>query len=286
MNVNVTYTLSQDGQRAALVAGRTATQKVVETLPLLDMAMLAECGMTTGGKPSYVCYARLDAPPVSVDDLIAAAKAEHAKLAADRLAREEAEKADRARRRIEDAPKIAAAIAKLEALPESEPAPYRQALAYMITTDEELNQYQNLVDEHAKKHAAWSEAQRIAKQAAKDAEIELRGGTVFPVEGGMCSFKGHSLWTSGQTKRWVGVFSAAKGIDRFLPNPKGEFVFDVRGLTAGQCIQGGGYDTNSRGKRRSETEFFGVVVTILDSEIVVRLCDSRADAFKLAAKYR
>jgi len=284
MNVNATYTLSQDGQRAALLAGRTATQQVKEELPLLDMAMLAECGMTTDGKASFVCYAKLDTPPVSVDDLIAATAADNAKMAADRLAREEAEKADRAKRRITDEPKIAAAIAAVEALPESEPAPYRQALAYFVKTNEEETRYQALVDAHEKKHATWRKAQADAKQAAKDAEIALRGGTVFPVEGGMCAFKGHSLWTSGQSKRWVGVFSAAKGIDKFLPNPKGEFVFDVRGLAAGQCIQGGGYDTNSRGKRRSETEFFGVVVELSDSEIVVRLCDSRAQAFKLAAK--
>ena len=100
----------------------------------------------------------------------------------------------------------------------------------------------------------------------------------------MTSFKGFNLWKSGQTKRWVGVFSAPKGIDRFLTSPKGEFVFHVADLQPGTTIQGGGYDTNSRGKRRNESEFFGVVVSNTEERIVVDSHNTRAAAMSAAKK--
>ena len=55
-------------------------------------------------------------------------------------------------------------------------------------------------------------------------------------------------------------------------------------LERGDCIQGAGFDTNSRGKRLSETEWFGVVVRCSETEIVIDLHDSRSATIKAAAK--
>jgi hypothetical protein len=83
---------------------------------------------------------------------------------------------------------------------------------------------------------------------------------------GLCNFIGFNLWSSGQTKRWVGIFTQPKGME------------------PGQCIQGGGYDTNSRGKRRNESEWFGVVVSNAADALVVNICDSRSACFSAAKK--
>ena len=61
-------------------------------------------------------------------------------------------------------------------------------------------------------------------------------------------------------------------------------TFDVCSLDVGDCIQGGGYDTNSRGKRRNESEWFGVVIANGDDALIVRILDSRSACFAAAKK--
>ena len=114
--------------------------------------------------------------------------------------------------------------------------------------------------------------------------IAEHGGVVFAVAGGMCEFRGDNLWSGGQSKRWVGVFSSTKGIDAFCNSPRGEFSFSVSGLQRGECIQGAGYDTDGRAGGVDMSEWFGVVVRRDDEEIVVDLHDSRAATLKAAKK--
>lgn len=151
-------------------------------------------------------------------------------------------------------------------------------------TAEQIQRAKTVIEKRA---AVADEAKLEAdrrKAEARAAIIAEHGGIVFTVEAGMCSFIGDNLWARGQTKRWVGTFSTPKGIAEFLSSPRGEHVFDVSSLKRGECIQGGGYDTNSRGKRRNESEWFGVVVSNEENAIVVDLHDSRSGALKAAAK--
>jgi hypothetical protein len=130
------------------------------------------------------------------------------------------------------------------------------------------------------------EAAARAKAEAIEAMIAEHGGYRWTVEAGMCDFRGFNLWAGSQTRRWVGIFTAPKGIDSFLDSPRGEHTFEISSLVAGDCIQGGGYDINSRGRRRNQSEFFGVVIRNDDTGLVVKITDSRAAALKAAAKIK
>ena len=86
MNVNVKYRLSAAGQRAALLAGRTASATVTESLPLLDPAKIDQITVDSTGSPQYDAspsyspstwevpsrYLELYEPPDSADEVIAA----------------------------------------------------------------------------------------------------------------------------------------------------------------------------------------------------------------------
>lgn len=145
-------------------------------------------------------------------------------------------------------------------------------------------------------HAAEkAQADEKAAQLAADAELGIH---YFAVEGGMCNFTAgsrrtetgeeietwHRGWATYDEKHWLGVFSSARGVDRFVNGPRGERCYDVSGLRAGECIQQASYDVSSRGKRRSEVESFGVVASHTDVLIGIYHVDSRAAALKIARK--
>lgn len=157
-----------------------------------------------------------------------------------------------------------------------------------------------LADEARVGDAARAAIQRIAAEAEKK-EAELAADDAlevvyFAVEGGLCDFssasrrtadgekvKGcHRRWATYDEHHWLGVFSAARGVDRFLSGPRGERIYDVSSLAVGECIQQASYSQNSRGKRRNEVERFGAVVSVAPDLIGLRRCDSRASALKFA----
>lgn len=321
MNVTMNYRLSADGQRAALLAGRPATATVAETVDeTIDAATLALCDIDGNGKVSYAAnapekknnewaseYLYLSAPPANLADLIAthqawkkdtaalyeAGKLEKARIASQKAAAEAAEVAL-------DEPVVEAALRTIEALPPladiNSSVPGFHCLSMydglIVKRDGRLcvqtgAQFKRAVAVYESRVKTANDAKAAAaaeKEAKRQTEIETRGGYVFPVEGGMCTFKGRGLWLDGQARRWVGIFTEPKGIAEFLDSPRGEHSFSVSSLAPGDCIQGAGFDTNSRGKRRTESEWYGVVVSLTDSEIVVRITDSRAECFKIAAK--
>src|ERR1035438_9174887 len=93
-NVTVTYTLSQAGQRVALLAGKTATATVTEIMVLDDPAMLDAVQIGTDGSLSlnaskqyisdigrFYSAPLFDAPPETLADVIAAVKAVREKAA-------------------------------------------------------------------------------------------------------------------------------------------------------------------------------------------------------------
>jgi hypothetical protein len=314
MNVTVNYVLSQAGQKAALIAGRTATTEVKESMSFDDTSLIDKLTINPDGTMSlnargYKDYGDevlyLDAPPADVASLIATLEA-HTTANRERRearAREAQEKRDAEARAAQakleaDAPLVEEILAEFEALPLNAPLPATisccGALIYQFqvpTTGNRLVCNQVQVDRanavlaaRVKAKAEVDAAEAAAEEADLKAMIAEHGGIVFPVEGGLCSFTGRGLWSSGQSKRWVGVFTAPKGIDRFLESARGEYSFAVAGLTRRSCIQGAGFDTNSRGKRRSETEWFGVVVRADDAEIVIDLHDSRSETIKAASK--
>jgi len=137
--------------------------------------------------------------------------------------------------------------------------------------------------EHRHDSVSWELAQGDAELAAT---VEQYGGYMWATPGGMCDFLGYRLWNQYQTRRWVGVFTSPKGISRFCESPRRELSFDISGLEPGDCIQGGGYAENSRGKRREQTEFFGVVISNSDDRLVVKVCDSRSEALVLSHQQR
>lgn len=309
--VNVKYELSQAGQKAALLSGRPATARVAEQLPF-DLECVDDLKINTDGsvqydatlhhQGGYYCSGwtmQLDSPPADLKSLISAHKAHLAKLQAESDARVAKQKAEADARAAEvasdkerDYPIVESLLAEYEALDPLAAMPaHLSSMAYGGLWYVSPSRYIT-TEQHTRIEAVGkrrTEAAAAAKQAAADAKaaedqkmIDEQGGFVFAVAGGLCGFRGHNLWDRGQSRRWVGIFTQPKGIAEFCQSPKGEFVFEVSGLNAGDCIQGAGFDTNSRGKRRDETEWFGVVVRRNGEEIVVRICESRAECFKVS----
>lgn len=309
MNVTVKYNLSAAGQRAALLAGRCASATVTETMPLEDTSLLDQLTIAADGALSFPALGGhiygfpamvLDAPPATVAELIQAYAAyrahvdeQAAQAAADRTAKEAAVVAERQAAIDRDAPEVASILDELESISPADPLPqglscenyqpflYRRGSRNLTlaTTPADMARLAAI----AKARQTAKEQADVAKEAAKDAErdalIAQHGGMWWAPQGGMCQFLGYGLWQSGQTKRWVGIFTSPKGISEFLDSPRGEFAFGVSSLAPGDCIQGGGYDTNSRGKRRNESEWFGVVVRNDDTGLVIRQCASRSACF-------
>lgn len=316
MNVTVKYNLSQAGQKAAIIAGKPATAQVSEVMQFDDAALIDRMTILPDGSMQFDATRTgniwaatsktlyMDAPPADLASLIAAWDAQMAvnNIAAEQREREIKEREERtataAREKAEhDLPLVEAILTELEALPldastkgtgvvtSGDKYFYGFADGLNGTAEQIQRATAIILKRAAVADAAKLEADRL-KAEARTAMIAEHGGIVFKVEAGMCSFLGENLWAGGQTKRWVGIFSGPKGIDSFLDSPRGEHVFSVASLKCGECIQGGGYDTNSRGKRRNESEWFGVVVRNDETEIVIDLHDSRAATIKAAAKLR
>ena len=138
----------------------------------------------------------------------------------------------------------------------------------------------------ARKAAAEAKAAEKKEAEAKRRQemVEEFGGYRWELAANMTDFTEFGLWKNGQDKRWVGTFSGPRGIDAFLPSPRGEQTYDVSGLTPCDCIQGGGYNQNTKGRRSNESEFFGVVVSRDEKAIVVDIAESRTEALAKAAK--
>jgi hypothetical protein len=309
MNANVKYELSQAGQLSAIQAGRTATQYVTEALEVGDL--IARCRVSATGTLEFdgaetygMDRPRLDAPPTTLADVVVVVDAIRAQ-------RQAAHDAAGAKAKAEQDAKLAlvgehkqvfdAALDILRALDcdagagisiyRNDPHAVRllPVAVFGVLPDllyvsrEDVAVLDDIIAGRSK--ASAERKAQVAREAADKiaAEIAEHGGFVFPVAAGMCEFSGRNLWQGGQTVRWVGTFTEARGIDRFLDSPRGEFAFGVAGLKVGDRIQGGGYEKKYNGKRRHESEFFGVVVSVRDSEIVVREYPSRAAALAGAA---
>src|ERR1035438_1757992 len=298
-NVTVTYTLSQAGQRVALLAGKTATATVTEIMVLDDPAMLDAVQIGTDGSLSlnaskqyisdigrFYSAPLFDAPPETLADVIAAVKAVREKAAtqeAEEMAIVTARNAEQAQRAADkaahDAPIVDGILVEYGAIEPASiptvlsggtyPTLYKDGVRLTLT-DAQRGRVKELAIARETAQADAKESVRVAKQAKIDAMIAEHGGYRWE-QSGMCDFKGFNLWSAGQTKRWVGIFSQPKGIARFLDSPRGEHTFDVSDLEPGQCIQGGGYDSNSRGKRRNESEWFVVVIANGDDALIVRI---------------
>jgi hypothetical protein len=319
MNVTVKYNLSQAGQKAALIAGKTATASVTEVMSFDDPSLIDKLTINTDGTMSLNADSGsrkeygdatlyLDAPPADLASLLnildahCAANLEmQAAQERERTEKREAEARAAQEKLDADSPLVDAILEEFEAMPLDAPLPVtiecvgnsiyhfrvRAAVgagSFLSSSKEQKDRANVVLAARAKAKTEADAAKTAAKEAAKEAMIAEHGGIVFPVEGGLCAFTGQSLWSGGQSKRWVGIFTTPKGIDTFLDSARGEHSFAVGGLNRGDCIQGAGFDTNSRGKRRSETEWYGVVVRVSDTEIVVDLCDSRSATIKAAAK--
>jgi len=310
--VKVTYRLSDAGQKAALLAGRPASKIITDCLPLdpavIDSLMIASDGSLSydASRTYYIKYGiggrdfALDDAPASLSALVAAhqafitaAEAEgeafHAKLQA-----EEEERKRKAAEILERESAIAEPIiVAAEHSDPSSPLPDGVRIEYQTVYDTHHRRLSITDDQRQRVNAVIklredaATAAKAAKRAARDAEIAAivaeYGGYMWEVNGGMCDFMGYRLWASYQSKRWVGTFTAPKGIAHFCNSARGEHVFDISWLKSGDCIQGGGYSENSRGKRREETEFFGVVLRN-DDRLVVSICDSRSEAIAKSRK--
>ncbi len=311
LNVKVTYRLSADGQRAALLAGRPAGSTVCEMMPLTDTAMIAALSIASDGSlsldaspyPNWDVRQALyfDVPPAGLSEVVEAYRAHQsanqaraAEIATEH-ARKQTEQALAAQQAIErDAPAVAAILAELEALDPAAELPAgvkvdhwniyaRDGVTQLQYTREDIERMRAVRSRREKVVNDAVAAEKAAKLAAREAVIAQHGG-MWWAPAMTCEFTGYGLWNSGQSKRWVGIFTALKGIATFCDSPRGEFAFDTRKLEKGDCVQGGGYDTNSRGKRRNESEWFGVVVRNDDTGLVIRQCGSRAAAFAFAKK--
>lgn len=319
--VNVTYRLSAAGQKAALIAGRCASQIVTEPMQLDDPALLDSVAIGSEGSLSldvrccqrYV-YAGLgipadlafDAPPATLAEIVSAWRAHVAALDAafaerdaKRAADEQAAKLAADAKRAADEPILDAILDELEVLDPLADLPAGRTLTLdyygktwqgpagqLFATDGQKARLTalNIARTKAKEAAARAKAEAIEAMIAE--HVAEHGGYRWTVEAGMCDFRGFNLWAGSQTRRWVGIFTAPKGIDSFLDSPRGEHTFEISSLVAGDCIQGGGYDINSRGWRRNQSEFFGVVIRNDDTGLVVKITDSRAAALKAAAKIK
>lgn len=301
--VTVSYMLSQAGQKAAILAGRPGASRVTETLPLDDPEIMHALEIRSDGTLVLDTTAiTLDSPPSSVSalacqyaDVISAARARKQERDAEAAAREAARQAERQAAIERDRPAVEALLTGIEAADPLSDLPAGIVInTHAWPTQMSHDGIQYALDDEAEARAdaiqrrrndaatAKKDAERAARQAELDASRKAKGGYFFAVEGGMCSFDGQGLWLSGQSKRWVGVFSDPKGIDRFVAGPRGEHCWDVRSLAINDLLQGGGFDTSSRGRRRNESEFFGRVVSASDAEIVLEMHDSRSSAIKAA----
>jgi hypothetical protein len=245
---------------------------------------------------------QLDAPPSGLADAVTAWKTYKALVDAKIAAKEAEENERRARAEAEEAaartadePEIERILAKIEAADPLEPEPggirveyggqiYPSGRPFLRMTAAQKARGITWYNAHAAALQAAKIAKKDAEQAERDARIAEHGGHYWLAEGGMCNFVGYDLWGGGQTRRWVGVFTEPKGVKNFLDNPRGEKIWDVRSLVPGDCVQGAGFDTNSRGKRRNESEFFGVVIRNDDTGLVIKMVSSRAAALKLSRK--
>jgi len=259
------------------------------------------------------CYHELDRPPADVLDLdqmwqekVTACEA----LGRENKAQQEREgkaHADQKRQAIErDLPEASRILAEIQALDPLKPLPTVTMLpgwpdwgvsigpqgeagakSHYSLSEEMYNAFYEIVQKrvHARGEAAKAaiQAAREAVERKKQEAVAEHGGYVWTTENGYCGLVGYGLWSGSQDKRWVGVFTEARGIDRFLDNPRGEQIWNVASLQAGERIQGGGYDTNSRGRRRNESQFFGVVLRNDSDTLVVKIMDSRTDALKYRA---
>ena len=315
-NVNVTYNLSAAGQKAALIAGRCASATVTETMTLEDPALIEALAIGADGSLSLDArwspgmqwgpsesHLSLGVPPASLSHLIfayrshcAAWKTACAVKEAKELAAKQAAEQATAAQLAQDAPLVESMIAALEATDLLTPIPANTRCDFycelyadsprrtLLMTPEQTNRM--IAVRQARENAATeaAAAKKAAIQAEREAMIAEHGGYLWRPEAGMCDFAGMGLWLSGQSKRWVGIFTNSRGIASFLDSPRGEHTFEISGLSAGDCIQGGGFDTNSRGRRRNESEFFGVVVRNDDSGLVVKIVETRTAAFAASKK--
>jgi hypothetical protein len=309
--VKVMYSLNDEGRKQAVIAGRPATAEVVEymeidraQLPgLMDVISVKDDGSLELAVRTSVFYAgtdtdKLSAPPAGVLDAARVLRELKAAEAAEQEARQkriEQERIEREAKQQAQDQLVRELLDQWEQLGPLDklPAGYRLSSTSVDlrgggtvwpTAQDVRDRMRGLCERREAAVAAAKAAEKARIEAERDAEIAEHGGFVFAAPGGMCDFTGRNLWNKGQTRRWVGIFSNAKGIDTFLDGPRKEHTWDVRSLTPGDCIQGGGYDTNSRGRRRDETEFFGVVVRVDTDQIVVRVVDSRAEALTIARK--
>jgi hypothetical protein len=307
MTVNVKYQLSTAGQRAALIAGRPATSTVTEDLELVSPDQLAICEISGDGKPYLYLESSFvngfffgspsfDAPPASLQEVIdtwtahrARIDAEIAAAAAERKAREDAARLEAEQKAAHDAPLVEALLAELEQLDPLAPLPVEFAnlsFSHYSKSASQLERWKAIEAVRAKAASAAAAAEKQAKEAARAAKIAEHGGHWWEPVASFCDFRGYELWSGGQTRRWVGTFSAAKGIDKFLNNPRGEFTWDTSQLERGACVQGGGFDTSSRGRRRNESEWFGVVVRNDEGGLVIAIERTRAAALQASSKLR
>ena len=314
MNTTVKYNLSTAGQKAALIAGRTAAATVTEVMSFEDAGLIDAMkidgagslsldtaqslyGAGYGGRTLY-----LDAPPVDVADLVArwvafrtGVEAEKANAEAEARQRSEAA-AEQARiKAAADFPVVEGILVALEAEPTASIKDLGLASCsfygiattaggYLTVTPEQHARLKAVITRRDQIEEDQKKAAAAAKAKVLQDEVDQHGGYVFPVQGGMATFLERGLWLGGQSKRWVGTFSKARSVDKFLEAPRGEFSFNVMGLSAGDLVQGGGYDTNSKGKRRNESEWFGRVVSVSADQIVVRVYDSRTEAMASKTK--
>lgn len=305
MTVKCHYRLSPAGQKAALLAGRSGAEMQVADLPLSDPSLLEHCQIDSAGVVSIHAdrcrYASdemnkleaFDAHPENADAVILAAVAvarKNAELEAARQIAQKAERVESSSRRIdEDMAKMASFRAGYEADPEID---WYKGYLSGVKIDEDHPRYAEwraaVTEYEAWRTEKLAERKAREEQAAqaKQAAIGAAGGFFWNVPGGYCDFTGYDIWKSGQERRWVGVFDQPKGISRFLDSPKGEHSFDVSGLIPGECIQVAGFDVSSKGRRRHESEWFGVVVKNDSDSLVVRACPTRVEALIFAAKMR
>ena len=300
--VRVHYRLSPAGQRAALLQGKPAAADNYCELPIESPDQLAQLEIDSKGIPSLtlLCVAgfhtgpELDAPPSSLGELLAI-RQRAVDAIEQKKQREQQEAADREAARLarieEDRSAVEELLTAAAAADPLGPMGFVNYPTFIVAkgaarqcylAPEHFPRIQALWDRKAKAEKDREDAEKAAKEVATEKMLDTYGGHRWELSSGFCDFRGFNLWLSGQSKRWVGIFTQPRGIDSFLSSPKGEFTWDISSLTRGQCIQGAGFDTNSRGKRRSESEWFGVVIAN-DDALVIRLAGSRAEAFKIAA---
>ena len=308
--VNISYRLSKEGQRAAVIADHPFPPHERQAYTMQwdstdTRVQVTDLDITSDG---ILCYnaprnMKLDTLPADLADLVARSRA-WKEAEEQRKAREQAEYEERhARHLAESAARMRAAAAEtytrmlerwksdpdsFDSLVES---PYRYSDG--IGSDTERIAAAELVDTingyvRVRKLAAGA---AIREAWSKDRSLPFQVSAA-----GYASFRDWDgkyhhvdlpeLWEAGQSRRWIGHFTSGRKIDQFLENPKRESAWDVGALAAGDCIQGGGHDVNSRGKRRYETSWFAVVTAVGDGQIRLRFHKSRVECLDAARALR